>query len=65
MHLIRFEFKLICFKFESFSNVSGFMLLIRLKLKSIYKKGEIIEEHEFNEKGKEIRTFPEIIKEET
>ena len=35
----------------------------KMKLKSLYKKGILIEEHEFNEKGKEIRTFPEVIKE--
>ncbi len=35
----------------------------RMKLRSLYKKGVLIEEHEFNEKGKEIRTFPEVIKE--
>ena len=35
----------------------------RMKIRSLYKKGVVIEEHEFNEKGKEIRTFPEIIKE--
>lgn len=35
----------------------------RMKLRSLYKKGKLIEEHEFNEKGKEIRTFPEVIKE--
>ena len=34
-----------------------------MKIRSLYKKGVVIEEHEFNEKGKEIRTFPEIIKE--
>lgn len=34
-----------------------------MKLRSLYKKGKLIEEHEFNEKGKEIRTFPEVIKE--
>lgn len=35
----------------------------RMKIRSLYKKGVLIEEHEFNEKGKEIRTFPEVIKE--
>jgi antitoxin component YwqK of YwqJK toxin-antitoxin module len=35
----------------------------RMKLRSLYKKGVLIEEHEFNEKGKEVRTFPEVIKE--
>jgi antitoxin component YwqK of YwqJK toxin-antitoxin module len=35
----------------------------RMKLRSLYKKGILIEEHEFNEKGKEIRTFPEVVKE--
>lgn len=35
----------------------------RMKIRSLYKKGKLIEEHEFNEKGKEIRTYPEIIKE--
>ena len=35
----------------------------RMKIRSLYKKGKLIEEHEFNEKGKEIRAFPEIIKE--
>ena len=34
-----------------------------MKLRSLYKKGILIEEHEFNEKGKEIRTFPEVVKE--
>jgi hypothetical protein len=34
-----------------------------MKIRSLYKKGVLIEEHEFNEKGKEIRTFPEVIKE--
>jgi antitoxin component YwqK of YwqJK toxin-antitoxin module len=33
----------------------------KLKLRSLYKKGVLIEEHEFNEKGKEIKTFPEVI----
>jgi antitoxin component YwqK of YwqJK toxin-antitoxin module len=37
----------------------------KLKIRSLYKKGVLIEEHEFNEKGKEIRTFPEVQKEET
>ena len=36
----------------------------KLKIRSLYKKGILIEEHEFNEKGKEIRTFPEVKKEE-
>ena len=35
----------------------------RMKIRSLFKKGVLIEEHEFNEKGKEIRTFPEVIKE--
>jgi antitoxin component YwqK of YwqJK toxin-antitoxin module len=35
----------------------------RMKIRSLYKKGVLIEEHEFNDKGKEIRTFPEVIKE--
>ena len=34
-----------------------------MEIRSLYKKGVLIEEHEFNEKGKEIRTFPEVIKE--
>ena len=37
----------------------------KLKIRSLFKKGLLIEEHEFNEKGKEIRTFPEIKKEES
>ncbi len=37
----------------------------KLKIRSLFKKGLLLEEHEFNEKGKEIRTFPEIKKEES
>lgn len=37
----------------------------KLKIRSLYKKGILLEEHEFNEKGKEIRTFPEVQKEES
>ncbi len=37
----------------------------KLRIRSLYKKGTLLEEHEFNEKGKEIRTFPEVKKEET
>ena len=36
----------------------------KVHIKSLYEKDELIEEHEFNEKGKEIRRFPEIEKEE-
>ncbi len=37
----------------------------KLRVRSLFKKGVLIEEHEFNEKGKEIRTFPEVEKVET
>ena len=37
----------------------------KLRIRSLYKKGVLLEEHEFNEKGKEIRTFPEVEKVET
>jgi antitoxin component YwqK of YwqJK toxin-antitoxin module len=37
----------------------------KLRVRSLYKKGVLLEEHEFNEKGKEIRTFPEVEKVET
>ena len=37
----------------------------KLRIRSLFKKGVLLEEHEFNEKGKEIRTFPEVEKVET
>ena len=37
----------------------------KLRVRSLFKKGVLLEEHEFNEKGKEIRTFPEVEKVET